>query len=295
MQAEVKTRDGVTLHVREWPRHDDARGKDTTGTILIVHGLGEHSGRYAHVAAFLNARGWRVIGYDQRGHGRSGGGRGRLAGSDDLLVDLATMIDAVRADFADTPGRLVLFGHSLGGLVASRFVAGGLEAPLPAWSRPVEALVLSSPALDIGMSAAQRVLLAVLGALAPGLAVGNGLSPEWLSHDAVVVDRYRADPLVHDRIAARLARFMVTGGEFVRAVAPRWTVPTCLLYAGGDRCVRPAGSAAFAAAAPPGVVQVRAFPALFHEILNEPEQGEVLSVLAAWLDRLDVSNPRMPP
>jgi len=295
MQAEVKTRDGVTLHVREWPRHPGAGRQDTTGTILIVHGLGEHSGRYGHVAAFLNARGWRVIGYDQRGHGQSGGARGRLADGDDLLFDLATVIDAARAGPVGTPDRLVLLGHSLGGLVVARLVAGRLEAAPPAWSRAVEALVLSSPALGIGMTAAQRVLLAVLGRLAPDLPVGTGLGPDGLSRDADVVRRYRTDPLVHDRIAARLARFMVAAGECVLGAAPRWNLPTCLLYAGSDRCVPPAGSAAFAAAAPRDLVEARAFPDLFHEIYNEPEQAEVLSVLAAWLDRLDVSNPRMPP
>jgi alpha-beta hydrolase superfamily lysophospholipase len=99
---------------------------------------------------------------------------------------------------------------------------------------------------------------------------------------------------VHDRIAPRLARFVVDGGEFVRGVAPRWTVPTLLLYAGADRCVPPAGSAAFAAAAPKDVVAAREWPGLFHEIMNEPEQAEVLSAFADGLDKLLASPPRIP-
>ena len=109
------------------------------------------------------------------------------------------------------------------------------------------------------MTPLQKALLAVLGPLTPNLAVGNGLKPEWISRDPAVVAAYKADPLVHDRIAPRLARFIVDGGEFVRARAPRWTVPTLLLYAGTDRCVRPR-------AAPPsprrrrrGVVTARVF------------------------------------
>ncbi len=270
----LTTADGLKLHVREWPC-DDARG-----TVLIVHGLGEHIGRYEHVAAQLQRCDRRVVGYDQRGHGASQGARGRLAHADDLLRDLAHVVDAVRSKY---PGPLVLLGHSLGGLVAARFVAGGLQTPLSAWARPVDALVLSSPALAADMSAVQKSLLAVLGPLAPNLAFGNGLQPAWVSRDPAVVAAYVADPLVHDRITPRLVRFIVDGGEFVRAQAPRWRVPTLLLYAGADRCVAPAGSAAFAAAAPANVVKAQAFPELFHEVFNEPEQAQVFAALAAWL------------
>src|SRR5574337_816817 len=112
----VSTADGLTLRLRHWPL-DAARG-----TVLLVHGLGEHIGRYETVAAHLNRWGWSAAGYDQRGHGASDGPRGRLHRADDLLHDLSRVIDALRAA---QPGRLVLLGHSLGGLVAARFVAGG--------------------------------------------------------------------------------------------------------------------------------------------------------------------------
>lgn len=270
MNPTLTTTDGLTLHVREWPR------PDARGTVLIVHGLGEHIGRYAHIAAQLNAWGWSVVGYDQRGHGASEGARGALAQRDDLLRDLALVIDAVRAQ---NPGPLVLFGHSLGGLVAARFVAERLRA--------IDALVLSSPALDAGMNAFQKLLLAVLGPLAPNLAVNNGLQPAWISRDPAVVRAYVADPLVHDRVTPKLVRFIVDAGEFVRARAARWTVPTLLLWAGSDRCVAPAGSAALATAAPKSMLTARAFAPLFHEIFNEPEQREVFAVLGEWLRRAD--------
>jgi len=275
MNPTLSTADGLTLHLREWP-HRDARG-----SVLIVHGLGEHAGRHAHVAAQLNAWGWAAIGYDQRGHGASEGARGALARSDDLLRDLALVVDAVRAAH---PGPLVLLGHSMGGLVAARFVAERL--------RPVDALVLSSPALDAGMNAFQKLLLALLGPLAPNLAVGNGLKPAWISRDPAVVKAYQADPLVHDRVTPRLVRFIVDGGEFVRARAAQWSVPTLLLYAGCDRCVAPAGSAALAAAAPRSVLTAREFTPLFHEIFNEPEQREVFAVLGEWLGRAGLSSGR---
>jgi alpha-beta hydrolase superfamily lysophospholipase len=286
MGRTIQTRDGMALVRRDWP------SADARGTIVIVHGLGEHIGRYAHVAARLNASRWNVVGYDQRGHGASPGERGRLAAGDDLLVDLAGVIDDVRAG---SSGRLVLLGHSLGGLVAARFVAGALEAPRPAWQRDVDALVLSSPALEVGMTTAKRALLATLETLTPNLGIGNGLDATGISRDPAVVAAYRADPLVHDRIAPRLVRFIADAGPAVRALAPRWQVPTLLLYAGADRLVVPAGSAAFAAAAPASIVTARPFGSLFHEIFNEPEQDEVLAVLATWLDTLiplPTRNPR---
>ena len=94
-----------------------------------------------------------------------------------------------------------------------------------------------------------------------------------------------ADPLVHDRISATLARCIVAGGEHVRAMAGNWTVPTLLLCAGADRCVAPRGSDAFATMAPPAVVQAQRYEGFSHEILNEPEREQVLDQLVAWLDR----------
>jgi alpha-beta hydrolase superfamily lysophospholipase len=283
MGQTVRTRDGLALARRDWP------SADARGTIVIVHGLGEHIGRYAQLAARLNARRWSVVGYDQRGHGKSPGERGRIAAGDDLPADLAQVVDAVRAE---TAAPLVLFGHSLGGLVAARFVAGGLETPRPAWQRDVAALVLSSPALDIGMTAAQRALLVALATVTPNLGIGNGLDPTGISRDAEVVAAYRGDPLVHDRIAPRLIRFLADAGRLVRMLAPRWQVPTLLLYAGSDRCVVPAGSAAFAAAAPKRAVTAHEFAPLFHEIFNEPERDGVFALLTAWLDTLTLSPSR---
>ena len=281
----IEARDGVSLHAREWPQHP------ATGTILIVHGLGEHIGRHAHVAEFLNGRGWRVAGYDHRGHGASGGKRGRLARADDLLVDLALVIDSLPSESA---GPLVLLGHSMGGGVAARFVAGALDEAAP-WSRPVDGLVLSSPALDAGMSANQQTLLALLGPTLPNLALGNGVDPDLICRDPATVAAYRVDPLVHDRITPRLARAIVDAGARAIELAPRWVVPTLLLYGGADRCVDPQGSVTFATRAPKNVVEAHGFPMLFHEVFNEPEKAEVLSVLGAWLDRLRPSPTRSPP
>lgn len=274
-QITLHTDDGLKLHVCHWPAPAVARG-----TVQIVHGLGEHIGRYERLAAALNRFGWNVIGHDQRGHGRSDGARGTVPGRLALLADLTLVMDNLRR-----PGRHVLLGHSMGGLVAARFVAEGLAAAPARWQREVDGLVLSSPALDIGLGAAQKVLLALLGPLAPRLRLGNGLDPAWVSRDPAVVAAYKADPLVHDRVTPALVRFMVDGGALVRSLAGEWRVPTLLMWAGADRCVAPAGSAAFAAAAPAAVLSARAWPGLAHEIFNEPEKDAVIAELTAWLAR----------
>lgn len=276
MHTLVQTADGLALHLHHWRPPGPARG-----TVLIVHGLGEHGGRYAHVAAALQAAGWAVVAYDQRGHGHSAGATGDVAAGDSLLQDLSQVIRTLRPQLS---GPLVLMGHSLGGLVAARFVAESLQSQPAAWSRPVDALVLSSPALDPGMNAIQKALLAVVPKLLPHLRVNNGLKPGWICRDPTVVKAYVDDPLVHDRVSGLLARFIAEAGPQVQAVASHWTVPTLLMWAGADRCVQPAGSSHFAAAASRTVVTSREWPGLSHEIFNEPEQAQVLGELQRWLD-----------
>jgi alpha-beta hydrolase superfamily lysophospholipase len=263
---------GNPTAVRDWSLAADV---PVRGVVLLVHGLGEHIGRYEGLAQHLVEWGFAVRGYDQFGHGNTGGVRGCLPSDDRLLDDLAVMVDDTRARMAEgTP--LILLGHSLGGLVAARFVGLGL--------RPVEALVLSSPALDPGLNLIQKLLLAVLPSIAPNLCVGNGLNPTMLSHDPAVVAAYLADPLVHDRISGRLGRFIADNGPAVLAQAHGWTTPTLLLYAGADKLVNPAGSRAFAAAAPKTVVSAQCFDALYHEIFNERKSAPVFADLKKWLE-----------
>lgn len=276
--------DGLALH-GSLTLARPAQPQAARALVLLVHGLGEHEGRYGPLKRHLAAQGLAVAAYDQCGHGRSGGSRGALPAADALLADLGAVVAdlATQASAAGLP--LVILGHSMGGLVAARYVAEGLNPqPAPFW-RPVHALVLSSPALALDMHPLLRRAVPVLARWAPGLALGNGLDPAGLSRDADVVRAYRADPLVHDRITPRLANFFLSASAVVQAAAPRWRVPTLLLYAGADRCVAPSGSAAFAAAAPAEVLKAIGYPGLAHEIFNEPEQDRVLADLDAWLSR----------
>ena len=264
--------DGSNVVVQDWPLDSSVKLR---GVVIVVHGLGEHAGRYDHVARQLNSWGFAVRGYDQCGHGESSGARGSLPSDTRLLDDLADMVDSTRTRYGkDTP--VILIGHSMGGLVVGRFVSLQMRA--------VEGLVMSSPALDAGMNAFQKLLVSVLPKIAPDLRVGNGVKPQFISHDPAVVAAYKADPLVHDRISARLARFIAAAGPQTLALAPQWTVSTLLMYAGDDRLLNPDGSRVFAAQAPKNVVTTQCFDTLYHEIFNEKDAGPVFATLKKWLD-----------
>lgn len=273
IEEEARARDGTRLMLRRWSPGGAGPGA-ARGTVVLVHGLGEHIGRYEHVAAWLRHRGFAVLGFDQRGHGCSQGPRGGLRSSDDLLEDLTLVVDLARQGQA---GPLVLLGHSMGGQVAASFVAGRI--------RPVEALVLSSPALDPGLSAFNRGLLALMWRLAPDFALPSRLDAHLVSHDPQVERDYRSDPLVHDLVTARLVRAIVDGGTQVRRQASQWSVPTLLMWAGADKLVAPSGSAEFAAKAPGTVVESHCFEHDFHEVFNEPDKEQVFARLRDWLDR----------
>jgi len=191
----LRMNDGTELAVSDWPLAGSG------STVLLVHGLGEHAGRYTHVAEWLNQQGYGVRAYDHYGHGHSSGPRGGLQRETQLLEHLAEVLAALRAERA--PGHhITVLGHSLGGLVVAAAVARGLIAP--------DAMVLSSPALAVHMAAWQRAVVGWLPALWPNLTLGNGLQPQFLSHDTAVVQAYLDDPLVHDRICARLGAFVAS-------------------------------------------------------------------------------------
>ena len=296
--APFTARDGENLALYDWPL--DAWADDSEpdpapprAVVLMVHGLGEHAGRYDHVARQLIRWGFAVRAYDQRGHGESGGARGALPTETALLDDLAEVVDDTRlcgmrpvsdinaSTAPQKPLPLILLGHSLGGLVAGRFVALKM--------RPVEGLVLSSPALNAGLSLFQRLLLVLTRALAPNLCVSHGLDARYISHDKRVVKAYLADRLIHNRISPRLGQFIVGGGPATVAAAGGWSVPTLLMYAGADRLVNPQGSKAFAANAvapgvKPGTVTARCFDGLYHELFNESDAAPVFDMLGSWLD-----------
>jgi alpha-beta hydrolase superfamily lysophospholipase len=263
--------DGQSLFLRDWPN------RSARDAVLIVHGLGEHSGRYEQLAQWFHARGYAVRSYDQRGHGRTPGQRAALRRDDDLLQDLAH----VYKDYAASIGRApLLLGHSMGGTVALRTVLDGRVEP--------PALVLSSPALRSYEAPWLRRLARVLTHVVPNLPLRNGLPLDGLSHDAKVIEDYRNDPFCSNRVTPRMADFIFRAGASSIADAWRLRAPTLLLVSGSDRLVDPSGSRDFSAGAwATKQLTSRFFDTLFHELFNETETGrhQVLAQLAEWLRR----------
>jgi alpha-beta hydrolase superfamily lysophospholipase len=245
------------------------------GTVVLVHGLGEHAGRYGEVAAHLHQWGFAVRAYDQQGHGQSEGARGDMLRPGSLQADLCRVIDDTRQrpDLVGTP--LILLGHSMGGLVVARTLAEQL--------RPVDAAVLSSPALGAFPNLFQKMLLATLPRVLPHLRVDNGLKADFVSRDPDVVKAYKADGLVHRRISTGLAAWILENGEKTLHDASKWQVPTLLLYAGQDKLVNAQATADFVNAAPQAVVQAQCFEAMYHEIFNDLYRAQVFTALKRWL------------
>jgi alpha-beta hydrolase superfamily lysophospholipase len=242
--------------------------------VVLVHGLGEHGGRYRELARLFHEIGLSVRIHDQRGHGRSGGTRGGVRQSNDYLADLKLVFD----DFAARTGAVPwLFGHSLGGLVAARFASGGYAT--------VSGLMLSSPALAIRLSAGQRCLLALTTWLTPGLAVSSSLPVSRISHDAGVVQASRDDRLSHSRVSARVVNFMLRAIVQVQQAAASWRLPLLLQVAGDDAFVDPEGSRRFFGGVENADKTLHYYRDAYHEIFNEaPLYRQVAQAdLQAWL------------
>jgi len=235
---------------------------------LLVHGLGEHSGRYEHVAAHLDEHGFDVSAFDLRGHGASGGERVDLETFSQYLDDLEMMFASLPQDLPT-----VIYGHSMGGLIATSYAVS---------DRPQPALyVLSAPALAADVPAPLRMASKVLARIRPGMRLPNSIKGEQLSRDPAVGERYFADPLVVTKGTARFGTVLL--GQIARITdqLDAFATPALVIHGADDELVPPHASAPLAAI--PGVER-KLFPGLRHEVHNEPEQDEVLGFVVAWLD-----------
>lgn len=242
---------------------------------LLVHGVGEHSGRYRHVADVLNCCGLTVWAMDYRGHGRAGGRRGHCEAFRELLDDVHQVLTRMRADAPELPA--VLIGHSLGGLLV---LAYALESPAA-----VRAVVASSPALALAVPPPRlKVWMAhTLGRWWPALTVRNGVRPAWLSHDPAVATAYHADPLVHPFISIGGYLAIRQAMVLTRARAAQMAVPCLILQAGDDHLVSIEASRRFAAQVRSPGSAIRVYPGMFHELFNEVGRQQVFDDLCQWL------------
>lgn len=267
----MDTSDGIRLYTQAWLPESDVKA-----VVCLVHGLGEHSGRYAHVAAYLADHGYALAGYDLRGHGKSTGARGYTSSYDALMDDIAAHLENTRARY---PGKLLfLYGHSLGGNQILNFALrrqpsiAGVIATGP-WLR----LAFDPPALQVTLG---KMMNSVYAAFTQA----SGLERAALSRDEQVVKKYENDALVHDRISARLYIGSYQSGFWALEHASEFGLPLLLMHGSADRLTSAEASREFSQKAG-ACCTLKIWEGFYHEIHNEPEQASVLKLMVDWLDQ----------
>lgn len=263
-----KSIDDLTLVGRSW--EPDGASK---AVVCLIHGLGEHCGRYAHVAAALTEASFAVLAVDKRGHGRSEGKRGFIPSYEALMADIDLLLDQAGTRHPGKPR--LLYGHSLGGNEVLNYALRRRPA--------LAGVVATSPGLRTAFDppAVQLAAGKIMNRLYPGFTMANGLDVTAISRDPAVVAAYQKDPLVHDRLSARLGVELLATGEWAIDHAADFPAPLLLMHGTGDRITSHLASGDFARTAPDCTLKL--WEGLFHETHNEPEKEDVLSTLVAWL------------
>jgi alpha-beta hydrolase superfamily lysophospholipase len=264
-------RDGTELHLHAHPL-DGARA-----TIAVVHGYGEHGGRYDHVAAAWRERGLQSFAIDVRGHGRSRGPRGFVERFTDYHADLDVLLDVARE--AARGGPLFLFGHSNGALLALHYlIARGGEG--------LRGLMLSSPFLAVALPVPKpKVLLGKIASrLVPGLALPAGLEGRHVTRDPELARLYDTDPLNNKNATARWFTEATAAADLVVERAGALTLPTILLYGGADQVVDAARTDVLASKLTMSDRTVERLAGHYHELVNEPppDRARVIARYADW-------------
>jgi alpha-beta hydrolase superfamily lysophospholipase len=265
----ASTRDGLALKEHHWPAEGRPRAH-----LLLVHGIAEHAGRHAHVATRLSRAGIETHAFDLRGFGASGGTRAYVDRWSQFYDDVEDELRAVRGAAAGAP--VILYGHSMGGLIALGYVLSGRPKP--------DILVLSAPAVAASVPGWKRAVAKVLARAQPRFTIANELAKGGLSHDPAVEAAYASDPLNVHRTTARLGQEFLAEQVRIQGVLAgldRLPVPTYVLH-GTDDPIVPASASALLDRK--GNVTRRVYPGLVHETHNEPQGAAVIEDTVAFLD-----------
>ena len=257
---------------------ETAEERKSRPLILLAHGLGEHSSRYENVVNQLLYRGYPVFALDHRGHGRSEGKRGHITSFSEYLEDLKTL--QALAMEKTGKSRVVLVGHSLGGLIA---LAYALEN-----QGMLAGVVASGPALKFKVQVPwiKAFLGKTLSRILPALTMDNGLDPAHLSHDPKVVQDYIQDPLVHKKVSARWFTEVNARMEWALAQAPQLSLPVLLIHGSDDQLTDPRATETFAQKVGSARKKLIIYPGFYHESFNEVEKEKVLRDLENWLKEI---------
>lgn len=247
--------------------------------VVLVHGLGEHSSRYTHVAEAFNAAGIAILSMDLPGHGQTSGIRGHIANIDIVLDMLSVRLDEAKKRFPGLPR--FLYGHSMGGNISLFYCFKRKPA--------IQGVIVTSPGLGTGepVSPIKKTLGKLLYNLAPSLQMDNGLDRDNLSQDRTVIERYSNDPLVHPKVSTRLAIDLLDNGEWIVTHASEFptNLPLLLMQGSSDHIVSAEKTRQFAAPLS-NRITYRVWDGLFHELHNEPQQAEVIKAMLDWMDGL---------
>lgn len=266
-----KTKDGVNLYAKEWKPEGNVKA-----VVALVHGLGEHIGRYDHVAEAFGKAGYAMVGFDQRGHGKSDGIRG-FESYENAMVDITRNINNAKDRYPGMP--VFLYGHSLG---------GNLVLYYSLTQKPeLKGVIATSPGLATAepLSPALLATTKIMYRLAPSMKIKNGLDLAGLSHDPQVAEKYIADPLVHPFISPRLALDMLNAGNYCVEHAAEFPLPLLLMQGTADRLVNPKRTRDFAQAAPLSKITYKEWDGFYHEMHNEPQKEEVINTMIRWMDQ----------
>lgn len=268
--------EGSRFAVYRW-----VQGSDRADTALVlVHGHGEHMARYSSFVRRLNVP-VPVIGYDHRGHGLSDGARGDAVGIDQLADDLNDLIPFLLQE--TNASRCILFGHSMGGLIVSRFLTNSSST-----IQAVRAAAISAPAFHVHKTPLIRAKIMV-GRLAarlwPTLTFATGLDSTAISRDPTVIEDYRKDPLVHDKISARFGRSLIDDGEATATRGHLIRLPILIYHGTADRIAAIDGTEKFASGISSSIADFRPLPGYYHEPHHEPSpySDEVFHFLREWI------------
>ena len=262
---------GIEIYYQMWRPQTEHKAN-----VLIAHGIGEHSDRYAHVASFLVERGVAVFALDHQGHGKSGGKRGHVANFEDFVRDVETLRRTTEPEQHGRP--LFLLGHSMGGLIGFLYVLDHPDA--------LQGAVFSSPglALSLKIPAWKIILGKIFALIAPSVTMPNGIDPALLSHDQEIVRAYVEDERVHDRASAALFFGMLAAMDRCSSEASRVSLPTLLLLGSEDQLIDVRGVQEIFKSIPHKDKKTVVFEGFYHEIFNEVERQKVLDEFWNWLE-----------
>lgn len=251
-------------------------GEDIRAIIIMIHGIGEHIKRYSRWAELFYHERIGFAGVDLPGHGRSDGKKGHIKSFAQLSEMTDILIDECRKTFPLVP--LYLYGHSLGG----GFVLNYLVVK----KTKLKGAIVTSPWLKLSFEPSKTKvrLAAIMKNLLPGLVQPSGLIVDHISHDVEVVNKYKNDPLVHDRISVSLFNAAMKGAASTLKNAGELKIPLLLMHGSDDRICSPEGSKEFAAKT--NMAELKIWEGGFHELHNEPFSNDVFKYIINWINNI---------